>query len=187
MLTSVRIVSLSVGVLAVSLAAPMTQAADPAALQRAPAPGVLNAEHLTVGQFKALPDSTVIEVRGTRTTAGALRAKAQQQAAEAEAKRKAGAAQAQAKFEAYRANFLKEQQAKADAANAVIRQAFAHLHGAQSTAPALTAQHQAIQQEAIQLLHRAKTASPAEQVHIERRAGELLQQLHQLQQSPPPH
>jgi len=144
------------------------------------APAAIRGEQLTKQQFNALPDSAVIDFRGTRITAGEARAKLKQAETEAQARAQGAAAQAQAKFEAYRAKFLQEQKAKLDAANAKVRAEIARLRQASAAAP-LT-QQQAIQREVVELLNRSKTATPAEQVQIEQRAGQLQQQYQQLQQ-----
>ena len=49
-----------------SLITQTIQAADPAAVQRTPATGVIKLEQLTPEQFHMLPDTAVIEVRGFR-------------------------------------------------------------------------------------------------------------------------
>ena len=150
-------------------------------VQQLPTPAIIRGEQLTQQQFDALPDSAVIEFRGTRITAGEVRVKIKQAEIGAQAQAQAAAAQAQAKFEAYRAKFLQEQKAKLDAANAKVRAEIARLRQASAAAP-LT-QQQAIQKEAVELLNRSKTATPAEQIQIEQRAGQL-QQPKLLQQAP---
>lgn len=145
-----------------------------------PAPQVLKVDQMTRRQFreqlKTLPDATVIELRGERTTAGEIRAKmrlpadvATTRAQAVAAQLKANTSQATARFEGRRTQFLQQQQAKLQADNA---KAMAEL--------ALLRQEAAIQQEAAQLLQRSKTASPQERAQIQQRASQLLQQLQQM-------
>src|ERR1043166_698364 len=68
--------------------------------QRLNAPTVLQGDELTMEQFKKLPDSAVIDLNGSRTTAGQIRAKIRQFEVEVQAKGKTAAAPAEAKFEA---------------------------------------------------------------------------------------
>jgi hypothetical protein len=155
----------------------------PPAVQPAPlkleGPALINLKTLTNKQIRALSDSAVVEFQGKPTTMGALRALGTQDRRGAETKLKAAAAQAKAKFEARRAQFLRQQQVELQAAHVKARAEVARLRQASATIPAT--QQEAIRNEAIQLQHRAKTASPAEQAQIEQRALQLQQQYQQLQ------
>ena len=138
-------VSLLLLALALALVVQAAYAVDPSALQRGPAigqppsqqvpspaikdvpsqrlnvPAVMMGEQLTREQFKTLPDSTVIELNGSRTTAGDMRATIRQFELEARAKVQAAVPQAEAKFEAYRAKLLQEQKVKLQDAHAKAR------------------------------------------------------------------
>ena len=144
-------------------------------------PGVISGDRLTNTQFKNLPDSAVIDIRGTRTTAGELRAKLRQQEAQALARAQAAAGQAQAAFQAHHTKFLQDQKAKLQADSAKASAEFTRWRQTQGAVQVLA--QEAIAEQAIELMGRSKTATPAEQVQIEQRAGELLKQL-QLQQVP---
>jgi len=142
-------------------------------------PVAVKAEQLTQQELDSLASEALVEVHGTRVTAGVLRARVQartqQFRAEAEAAARALAAQVAATFESRRAQFLKAQQAALEAAHAKARAELARLRQASAAAP--PTQRQVIQREAIELLNRSKTATPAEQAQIEQRAGQLLKQL----------
>lgn len=144
-----------------------------------PSAPVLKAEQLTREQFDRLPDTAVIEMKGTRITAGEFRAQIARQRAEGQTKVRAAASQAKTAFEAYRAKFLQEQKSKLQAVNAKVQAQFA-AYRSQGAGPARSAAHETIQKEALDLQRRARTASPAEQAQIEQRARELLQQLQQV-------
>jgi len=131
---------------------------------------VLKGEELTKEQFKALPDSAVIEFKGQQKTKGQIIAEVEQKRKQTLAKMKNVS---KSQFEVTRAKFLQEQKAKIEAANAKAKADFERLK-------ANSAKYAAIKQEALQLFNKSKTATPAEQEQIEKRANELLQQLKQM-------
>ena len=206
----VHLVSIPAISLALTLVVQAAHAVDPSSLQRGPTrapiqqlppqgapvpltqppaqkfspPAAIKGEQLTKQQFDALPDTTVIDFRGTRITAGEARARIKQAETAAQAEAQAAAAQAQAKFEAYRAKFLQDQKAKLQDAHVKARAEIARLR---KVGAAPLTQQQTIQKEAVELLNRSKTAPPAEQAQIEQRALQLQQQYQQpksLQQAP---
>lgn len=194
----ISVVSLTALALALSPMARPASATSHTVIQRAPvaptirqlpppqpsAPAVISGQQLTKQQFDALPDTTVIDFRGTRITAGEARARIKQAETAAQAEAQAAAAQAQAKFDAYRAKFLQDQKAKLQEAHVKTRAEIARLR---KVGAAPLTQQQAIQKEAVELLNRSKTATPAEQTQIEQRALQLQQQYQQpksLQQAP---
>lgn len=109
-------------------------------------PQVISGEQLTKQQFKALPDSAVIEFKGQRLTKAQIRARAAQRGHQAVAKAQAADRQAQARVAAHEAQFLQQQQAKLQAENAKAMAEFARLRQARPTPQAR--QLEAIQQEA---------------------------------------
>jgi hypothetical protein len=137
---------------------------------------VLKAERLAKGEFKALPDSAVIEVYGQQTTAGAIRAKRREAQPSLDVLR-AQAKNAWKKSEATRAAFFDKQQVDLDARNAEVQAHAARLRLAES---ARVAARMAVDQEAQQLVLKLQTASPAEREQIQRRARELLRQLQEV-------
>jgi hypothetical protein len=138
-------------------------------------PGVISGKHLTKAQFESLPDNAVIDIRGTRTTAGELRAKLRQQEVQALARAQELAAETQAAFPAYRTKFLQDERARVKTNGAKAWAEFTRWRQAQATVPG--APEDAIAEEAIELMTRARTASPAEQIEIEQRARELEKRL----------
>jgi len=142
----------------------------PAEAGGAPGPQVLRADQLTKQQFRAAPDSAVIEFRGQRVTKAQIRARAAQKAHEGMAKVEVAVRQERARFE--------QEQAKLHADNAKVQAELARLRQARATPQAR--QVDAIEQEAAQLFERSKRASPADRAQIEQRASQLLQQLQQL-------
>jgi hypothetical protein len=180
MLRQLGIVSITTAAVTLTLMAHPATAADPP--PQLGVSRVIRGEGLTRPQFEALHDSATIEFRGTRITAGELRAKMRQSNLQRQAASQAAAAQAAPRFEAYRATFLQKQQAELQAASAKFQAELARLRQASASAP--PPQHEGILNEAIQLQERAKTAPPAEQVQIEQRALQLHQQIQRLQQVP---
>ncbi len=156
---------------------PVTPAQPPAiGTPQRPEPGaVVRGDQLTREQFEALPDTATIEVKGQRATKAQIRAKAAK-GQEAQAKAEAASREGKAKFEARRAQFLQQQQAKLEADNGKVSAQLAGLRRP-SVRPQTGRQREALQGEAADLINRSKTASPAERAQIEKRAVELLRQL----------
>lgn len=142
-------------------------------------PQIFKIEQMTKDQFKALPDSAVIEFKGKQMTKGQFISEMNQKSREMAEKAKAEMkSKRMAEFEARRAKFLQQEKQRITANNAKVRGEFERLKQQASSAKAK--QFTAIRQEAIQLNNKSKNANPAEQAQIEKRAEELLRQLKQL-------
>jgi ribosomal protein S12 methylthiotransferase accessory factor YcaO len=85
-----------------------------------PTKPAIKADQISKEQFARLPDDQIIDVRGSLVTAGELRAKQRQQDAEMSAKLPLLAKRVSDQFDAYRAKFLADQNAKLDAENARV-------------------------------------------------------------------
>lgn len=136
---------------------------------------VERAERLTRRQFKALPATAVIEMKGQRITKAQILARADAQRKAASAELEANRRLDRAAFEAKRAQFLRQQQAQLSAGNA---RASAEASRLTASAALQVRTRETIQQEAAQLLIRSRsTRTPAERAQIEQRAAELLREL----------
>ncbi|MCI0408695.1 MAG: hypothetical protein L0191_09055, partial [Acidobacteria bacterium] len=182
MFATLRILSFTIVALVLGLIAhaPSSPSAESGGV---PGPKVLRSDQLSKQQFeqqfRALPDSALVESRGQRMTKAQIRALAAQKGQQHQASAQAALNQARAAFEQRRVQFDQQQQAKLQASNAKARAEMARLRQAGGPV-ARSTQREVIQQEAAQLFQRSKTASPAEQVQIEQRAAQLLQQLQQV-------
>jgi hypothetical protein len=142
-------------------------------------PQIFKIEQMTKDQFKALPDSAIIEFKGKQMTKGQFISEMNQKSREMAEKAKAEIkSKGMAEFEARRAKLLQQEKQRIAANNAKARAEFERLKQQASSAKAK--QFAAIRQEAIQLNNKSKNANPAEQAQIEKRAGELIQELKQL-------
>jgi hypothetical protein len=94
----------------------------------APVETVYQAKQLTPEQFRRLPDSAVIEVRGKRFTAGELRAIERRNAGALKASKGAATKQPRLEAQAQRAKFLQGEKAKLNAENAKIRATYSARH-----------------------------------------------------------
>ncbi len=153
---------------------PATRPSSPPANVPAPVAQAIKLEQLTKQRFDALPNDSVIDVKGQRFTKAQIKAKMDQQRAKARAV--VDASQARRQFEVVRAEFLRKQKADLEARNAKVR-AEVEKFAATPVAPSSGA---TLRKEATELIERSKTASPAEREKFERRAEELHRQLQQL-------
>jgi ABC-type phosphate transport system auxiliary subunit len=129
--------------------------------------GNLGNTNISKEQFKALPDTAVLEVQGRRMT------KAQINSELKSLRLKNRRAASPGNLQAVQAKFHKEWLAEINADDAKVKARLANLRQN-------AAKINSIQQETLQLNNRFRTASPAEKQQMEKRAEELLRQLKQL-------
>ena len=130
-----------------------------------------NADQLDRGQFKALPDSAVIERNGQRMTKAEILAQARRRQEQAAAARAAAAQRGRAAFDRKRTQFAERERARLAAGNA---RTLAEARRLEASAPR-PGSLEAIRREAAQLRDEAqRSTTAAGRARIERRAAELL-------------